>query len=150
MIKHSGLLAAFLTLFLSASLRAEEVSGTPQYQPIAPALSHALHAIDADAVVGVFLFVNPNDGPVALANYLVRDHQALKKYVKSLEKDVKSAQAVSRWDKLVCLHMVALGVDRSVSAKGKVLSKKWAARVQNLTLTPSLNYSEILMRRGGR
>ena len=145
-----GLLAGALAAALwAAPAAAEPLAGTPRYQPIAPALTEALAAIEDSALVGVFLFVAPGDAPVAFAAYLLRDHAALKRFVKKVEQDAKRVKVISRWDKLVCLHLVGMGVDSHRPAGGKTLSKKWVARVQDLTLSQSAQYQDIVDRRGG-
>ncbi len=128
---------------------AQVVPGAPRFQPITASLSDALAVIKAPNLVGVFLFVPPAEAPAALAAYLLRDHAGLKRFVRRAEKDIAAFKAISRWDKLVFLHLVGMGIDGG-SAGGKTLSKKWVAHVQELTLVPSLDYREIAMRRGSR
>lgn len=140
--------------FLAAALwvspaGAQGVPGSPRYQPITVPLSDALAVIKEPMLVGVFMFVAPAEAPAALASYLIRNHAGLKRFVRRAEKDVAAFKAISRWDKLVFLHLVGMGIDGS-RVGGKRLSKKWVARVQDLTLVPSRDYREIALRRGGR
>jgi hypothetical protein len=147
-IKLSGLMAVCLTFALSAPLCAEQMSGAPRVEPLGAALQEALRVVKNESLAGIFMFVDPQDAPAAFAAFLLRDHKALKVFVKRAEKDVKKVRAISRWDKYVFLHMVGFGLDGAMSVSGKNLSKKWIKRIQDLTLVPSLNYRDVVMKRG--
>ncbi len=149
MVKIAAILMLAVAVW-AAPVAAQPLTGTPRVQRVSPAVIEALAAIRARALVGIFRFVAPSEAPTALADYLLRDHAKLKRFVKKLEKDLKKFRAISRWDKYVCLHMVGLGLNRSSPGTGKMLSKKWIARVQELTLVPSLPHRELAMRRGGK
>ncbi len=148
-MRLAGIVSTILvTALWAAPASARPMPGTPRFQPITAPLSEALVVIKAPKLVGVFLFVPPAEAPAALASYLIRDLAALKRFVHRAEKDIKRFRAISRWDKLVFLHLVGLGIDGG-RVGGKSVPKKWVQRVQELTLVPSLDYRDISMRRGG-
>lgn len=147
MIRRCLIASVLAGTVCSAPLYAEQLPGTPQFQQITPQLKEALSAIKSRSLVGVFLLIEPQQAPIALAAYLLRDHAALKRFIKKVERDLKKYKAISRWDKLTALHMIAMGVDRGSPTTGKKLSKKWIVRVQELTLAPSVPHPD-LMRRG--
>lgn len=149
-MKILDIVSALLALMLWAlPASAQPVPGAPQYQRITAPLSEALAVVKAPDLVAVFLFVPPAEAPAALASYLIRNHAGLKRFVRRAENDISKFKAISRWDKLVFLHLIGMGIDGGTH-RGKGLSKKWVERVQDLTLVPSLDYRDIVMRRGGR
>ncbi|MFH2202844.1 MAG: hypothetical protein ABIJ96_07005 [Elusimicrobiota bacterium] len=143
----SGLLAA--ALWATAAAVAEPPRGAPRMEQLNPSLSEALTAIKQRPLEGAFLFIPAADSSAAMAAYLLRDHATLKRFVRKAEKDIKRVRAITRWDKMVCLHLVAMGVDNAGPDGGPRLSPKWVARVQELTLAQSVAYQDMLIKRGG-
>ncbi len=120
----------------------------PQAQLINLSLMEALVALDAQDLAGIFGFVPEASASVALADYLMHNRTALKKFVRKGEKDLKALGGVNAWDRLVFMHIMQMnnsplppGIER--------LPAKMEYKVSTLVLAPPLTLEEINGRRRG-
>jgi hypothetical protein len=84
---------------------------------------------------------------MAMADFLMRDHDSLKRFLKALELDLKKLKIVNGWDKEVCLHIVAATANHTVPPGAKPLKKGLYDRVTSLSLAQGVPLQIILQRR---
>ena len=147
--------AAVLT-FLFGALALAGAPGSAQYMggaaPSAPgiinmSLMEALVAVKHPELAGVFSYVPDAQTTVAMADFLLRDHDSLKRFLKRVDADYRSVKLVNGWDKEVCLHIVAATANRSVPPGAQELSKRLYDVVARLSLSPGVPLEIIIQRR---
>ena len=130
--------------------------GTAQYMggaaPSAPniinmSLMDALVAIKHPELAGVFSFVPDGQSTMAMADFLMRDHASLKRFLKAAEADQKKLKMINGWDKEVCLHIVAAASNQTVPPGAERLSKSLYDRVSMLSLAQGMPLQVIMQRR---
>lgn len=106
----------------------------------------ALIAIEHFDLTGTFSFIAEKDTAAALAEFLVRNKQAQKKYIYKLQKDIKETMGISVWDHAVImrsLEIYASPVAEIVEKPAPGVSE----RLTQLSLTPTLTNEEMSLRR---
>ncbi len=111
-------------------------------------LMEALVAIDRTDLVGIFTFVPQKRTSLAMADFLLRNRKALRKFVKKAERDLKQVQGINEWDKGVFLYLVGMSSGRLPSGV-KALSRGWTDRINTLSLAQPLPLSIMVQRRSG-
>ena len=108
-------------------------------------LLQALIAIDAQDMAGVFGFVPEANAAPALADYLLHNKAALKRFLKKSEKDLKDVSGVNEWEQQV--HRYMLTIYASGTLKAGIVSKSFMDRVAKLSVAPALSLADITSRR---
>ncbi|TBR22767.1 hypothetical protein EPO15_07350 [bacterium] len=144
--------AVALALLLAAALpgaRAQYLGGAVPSAPgiINMSLMEALVAIKHPELAGVFAYVPDAQTSVAMADFLMREHGALKRFLKKVEADHKKLKLVNGWDKEVCLHIVAATANRTVPPGAEALSKRLYDRVSLMSLAVGVPLEVVIQRR---
>lgn len=146
-----AVLAALLLApaFGGARAAAQYMGGAAPSAPgiISMSLMEALVAVEHPELAGIFAYVPEQQTAVAMADFLMRDHASLKRYLKRVEKDARKLKVVNGWDKEVCLHIVAATANHTVPPGAKPLKKSLYDRVSNLSLAQGVSLQIILQRR---
>lgn len=111
-----------------------------------PSCLSALIAIEHFDMTGVFSFIAEKDSAAALADFLVRNKAAQKKYIAKLQKDMKETMGISVWDHDVVmrsLEFYASPVAETVEKPSPGVS----ARLTQLSIAPTLTLQEMSTRR---
>ncbi|HBL18065.1 MAG: hypothetical protein A2X36_08870 [Elusimicrobia bacterium GWA2_69_24] len=141
-------LAAGLLAALAAGAAAQpQTPGTAQGGVINLSLVDALVAVDAQDLAGVFSFIPEEQTPMAMADYLMHDHKALKKFVRKGERDLKLSQGINEWDKKVLLFLVGMNSQPLLPLGIARVSPAWRARVNALSLAQALPLNIIVQQR---
>lgn len=144
-----AVLAGLLLVPAFGGARAQYMGGAAPSAPsiIGMSLMEALVAVRHPELAGVFAYVPDSQSAVAMADYLMRDHEALKRFLKKVEGDQRALKLVSGWDKEVCLHIVAATSNRTVPPGAEPLSKKLYDRVSLMSLAQGVPLEIVLQRR---
>ena len=110
-------------------------------------LIEALAAIDHADMAGVFAFIPEEQSPMAMADLLLRNHKALRRFIKKAEKDAAKADAISDWDKQVCLYLTGMLSQGQLPPGLKAVSPRWLGRIHELSLKPGLPLQMIVQKR---
>ena len=145
MKKTTLLVAGLLGLAVQAGAQSPQVP--TQQQIINLSLIEALVAIDATKLSGVFAFVPREQSSMAMADYLMHDRKALKKFVKKGERDFKQVQGINEWDREVYLYLVGINSGRFLPAGVERVPKKWLKRIHRMSLARPLPLQVIAQRR---
>ena len=140
--------SAALLLAVSVPSSAQEGAVVPvQSQIINLSLVEALIAVKATDLAGVFGFIPEEQSSMAMADYLMHDHKALKLFVKKAEKDLSVAEGVNEWDKRVLLFLVGIDASGVLPPGIERVPKRWMERINSLSLAQSLPLQVIVQRR---
>ena len=133
----------FLSLMLAAAPGA--LAQAPAAGMINLACVDSLVAVDQSALAGVFSFIAENDTPNAFADLVVHNKKLLKKWIKKLQKDRKSAGGITAWDQ----NAVVFALQIYASPLAETLEKPGALKADLLELakSPVIPLSEITARR---
>ena len=144
-----AVLAALLLASAVGGARAQYMGGAAPSAPgiINMSLMEALVAIEHPELAGVFAYVPDAQTAVATADFLMRDHGSLKRFLKKVEADHRKLKVVNGWDKEVCLHIVAATANHTVPPGAEPLSKRLFDRVSSLSLAQAVPLQVILQRR---
>lgn len=144
-----------LAIFLAALAGSLSAQGEGQQLPVQTqiinlSLLEALVAIQATDLAGVFGFIPEDQSAMAMADYLMHNHRALKKFVKKGERDFKEVQGVNDWDKQVLLYLI--GINNSVSLPVGVerIPAGLMRRINELGLAPGLPLQIMVQKRNKR
>lgn len=145
-------LAALLLVPAFGGARAQYMGGAAPSAPgiISMSLMEGLVAIKHPELAGVFAYVPESQTAVAMADFLMRDHAALKKFLKKVEAEQKALKLVNGWDKEVCLHIVAATSNRTVPPGAEALSKGLFDRVSLMSLAQGVPLELLIQRRAAR
>lgn len=148
-MKRAAALAVLLGVLSGTQGSAQYLGGTAPSAPniINMSLMDALVAIKHPELAGVFSFVPDSQAPMAMADFLMRDHASLKRYLKMVEADRKKLQIITAWDKEVCLHIVAAASNQNLPPGTERLSKRLTDRVSSLSLAPGMPLEVVMQRR---
>lgn len=144
--------ALLLAALLAPAVRGQTPAGdraTGRF--IDSSLMEALVAMDRPELAGIFAFVPDADARVAMADFLLRDPAALKRFIKKAERDLREAKAVNVWDKEVLLHIVAATAEGGIPGVPQP-KKETLSRVSALSLAvgvPRDVLAEQRARQGG-
>ncbi|MBI5244586.1 MAG: hypothetical protein HY922_13040 [Elusimicrobia bacterium] len=144
----TALLAASLAVSLALPAAAQEA--VPMGQVINLSLVEALVAVEHADLSGIFGFVPEEAAGFALADFLMRDHKSLKRFIQKCEKDYKQAHGTSLWDKQVLLHLVTINASGAAPMGVKRIPAKLMDRVNTLSLVDGLPLEVVVQRRGGK
>ncbi len=141
-----------LTLF-ALMVSAAAPAGAQREIPSPPSiidlnLMEALVVIGRTDLIGIFTFVPSRRAPLAMADFLLRNRKALKKFVKKSERDLKQVQGINEWDRKVFLFLVGISAGRLPSGI-KALPRGWIDRINTLSLAQPLPLSIMVQRRAG-
>jgi len=160
--------SALLTASLAAALGAMPAAGqqdpagqarapqaparapAPQGQVIGLTLLEDLVAIGHTDLAGIFGFVPEQASAFAMADFLMRDHKSLKRFVKKCEGDFKKAHGVSLWDKQVLLHLVTINASGADAMGMRKVPAPWMDRINTLCLVEGLPLEIVVQRRGSK
>ena len=148
-----GLLVLAVLGALAVPGRAGQAGGRPAASPaessgglLDPSCLEALAALEHTDLAGILSFVPEKDVPSAFADFLVRNHSALRRYLGKLEKDLRGSRGISQWDHGV----VAKALELYHSPLADTLEKPSTSidrRLNSLALAPTLSLEEINSRR---
>ena len=129
--------------------RAQFMGGAVPTAPsiINMSLMDALVVIRHPELAGVFSFVPDAQSAMAMADLLLRDHAALKRFIKATEADQKKFKVINGWDKEVCLHIVAATSNQTLPPGTERLSRGLYDRVSLMSLATGVPLEVILQRR---
>lgn len=113
-------------------------------------LMEALVAVKHPELAGVFAYVPEGQSTVAMADFLLRDHDSLKRFLKKVEGEQKRLKLVNGWDKEVCLHIVAATANQTVPPGAEPLTKRLYDRVSLLSLAQGVPLELLIQRRAAR
>ena len=108
----------------------------------------ALVAIGQPQLAGVFSFVPGKDGPAALADLLVHERKAFKKYTAKLKRDKKEAGGISTWDHdtvVFALQIYASPIADTIDKPGSLRGD-----LEELARAPSMPLQELSARKRAR
>lgn len=148
-MKRAVLLGALLAVAGAGEGTAQYLGGAAPSAPsiINMSLMDALVAIKHPELAGVFSFVPDSQATMAMADFLMRDHDSLKRFLKMAEADMKKLKIINGWDKEVCLHIVAASANENLPPGAKRLSKRLSDRVSILSLAPGMPLEVVMQRR---
>jgi hypothetical protein len=110
-------------------------------------LLEALSAIGHADLAGVFAFIPEEQAPMAMADFLLRNRKALKRFVKKSERDKKKVEAISIWDKHVFMYLTGMVNSGQMPPTMKKVPQRWISRIHALMLAPGLPLQAIVQKR---
>lgn len=146
-MRHGWLAAGLLAAMAAGAAAQPPVPGTAQGGVVNLSLVEALVAVDAQDLAGVFSFIPEDQAPMALADYLMHDRKALKRFVRKGEADLKRSQGINEWDKKVLLYLVGMDSQALLPLGIERIPPSWRARVNALSLAPALPLNIIVQQR---
>lgn len=148
---------AAAALLICAAIFASPVAAQPRRaavpsvsQIINFSLMEALVAVKAEDLAGVFAFIPENKSSMAMADYLMHNHRAMKRFAKKVTEDLEETQGINEWDKEVLLYVVGMNNSPGLPAGVKRLSKRLNRKVSRLSLAPSIPLSVMVQRRASK
>ena len=150
----SRLLAAALAALLAPAVRGQAPAGEAPAAGrfIDASLMEALVAVEHPELAGIFAFVPDASAPLAMADFLLRDPDALKRFIKKGERDLREAQVINQWDKEVLLHIVTATASGGNIPGLPPVKKAVIIRLSGLSLANGVPREVMLQHRvrGGR
>jgi len=149
---------ALLPLLAALTLSAVPVLGQPAAPARVPAtpriigasVLEALLTVREQRLTGVFAFVPSEHASMAMADYLMHDRRALKRFVKKDERDLEELRGIDAWDREVHLYLVGVHAQLLFPQGVKRIPEKLLQRIRRLSLSPGLSIEVMSQRRAAR
>lgn len=149
MRRFPGWAAAALTAAIAAA-PALPKTASAQTQIINLSLVEALVAVGAPDLAGIFAFIPDNQSAMAMADYLMRNGRALKRFIKKGEKDYKDVQGINDWDRQVYLYLINMQGATAALSGTEVIPRGWMSRIHTLSLVPAYPLQMMVQKRAAR